>query len=46
MVQLGNRLSDQPSVPDDKREEMKEETTRTEENWRILIVKVEELQKM
>ena len=46
IVQLGNRLSDQPSVPDDEREEMKEETKRTEENWRILVVKVEELQKM
>ena len=45
-MQFGNKLADAPGVPEDKGDEIKEETKTTGDTWRIIVLKVEELQKM
>lgn len=46
VVEQGNRLANAPGIPEDKGDEIKEETKTTEETWKIMVLKVEELQKM
>ena len=46
VIEFGNKLADAPGVPEGKTDEIKEETKTTGDTWRIIVLKVEELQKM
>ena len=46
VIESGNKLADAPGVPVDKTDEIKEETKIMGDTWRIIVLKVEELQKM
>ena len=46
VVEFGEKLADAPGVPEDKCDEIKEETKTMRDTWRIIVLKVEELQKM
>ncbi|XP_028414728.1 nuclear anchorage protein 1-like isoform X2 [Dendronephthya gigantea] len=46
VVQFGSKLADAPGVPEDKGDDIKEETKTIGDTWRIIVLKVEELQKI
>ena len=46
VVDQGEKLADAPGIPEDKGDEIKEETKTMGDTWRIIVLKVEKLQKM